>query len=58
MDKFSFISNADVNVIDDLYQQYLHDNDAVEFGWKKFFEGFEFGQQKFNGSSKNTNPIW
>ncbi len=54
MDKFSYISNADVNVIDDLYQQYLTDNDAVDFGWKKFFEGFELGQQKFNGNSKTT----
>lgn len=54
MDKFSYISNADVNVIDDLYQQYLTDQDAVDFGWRKFFEGFELGQQKFNGSSKTT----
>ena len=54
MDKFSYISNADVNVIDDLYQQYLTDQDAVDFGWKKFFEGFELGQQKFNGNSKTT----
>jgi 2-oxoglutarate dehydrogenase E1 component len=45
MDKFSYISNADVNVIDDLYQQYLKDQDSVDFGWKKFFEGFDMGQQ-------------
>lgn len=54
MDKFSYISNADVNVIDDIYQEYLKDNNAVEYGWKKFFEGFEMGQQKFNGNSKTT----
>ena len=54
MDKFSYISNADVNVIDDLYQQYLKDNDSVDFGWKKFFEGFDMGQQKFNGNSKGV----
>lgn len=54
MDKFSYVSNADVNVIDDLYQQYLQDQDSVDFGWKKFFEGFELGQQKFNGSSKSV----
>lgn len=52
MDKFSYISNADVNVIDSLYQQYIKDNDSVDFGWKKFFEGFELGHQKFNGSVK------
>jgi 2-oxoglutarate dehydrogenase E1 component len=54
MDKFSYISNADVNVIDSLYQQYLADENAVDFGWKKFFEGFEFGQQKFNGNAKTA----
>lgn len=54
MDKFSYVSNADVSVIDDLYQNYLRDNDSVDFGWKKFFEGFEMGQQKFNGNAKAT----
>lgn len=54
MDKFSYISNADVNVIDDIYQQYLKDTESVDFGWKKFFEGFEMGQQKFNGNSKGV----
>ena len=54
MDKFSYISNGDVNAIDDLYQQYLKDQDSVDFGWKKFFEGFDMGQQKFNGNSKGV----
>ncbi|MCX6185753.1 MAG: 2-oxoglutarate dehydrogenase E1 component, partial [Bacteroidetes bacterium] len=54
MDKFSYISNADVVAIDNLYQQYQEDADSVDFGWKKFFEGFEMGQQKFNGSSKSA----
>ncbi len=54
MDKFSYISNADVNAIDDLYQQYLTDNESVDFGWKKFFEGFELGQTKFDGNAKNA----
>jgi len=54
MDKFSYISNAEVSAIDDLYQQYLQNQDSVEYGWKKFFEGFELGQQKFNGSSKGA----
>jgi 2-oxoglutarate dehydrogenase E1 component len=54
MDKFSYVSNADVNVIDDLYQQYLKDSESVDFGWKKFFEGFEMGHQKFNGNAKSA----
>ncbi|MES2656205.1 MAG: 2-oxoglutarate dehydrogenase E1 component [Bacteroidota bacterium] len=54
MDKFSYVSNADVAAIDNLYQQYLNDNDSVDFGWKKFFEGFDLGQQKFS-SPNNTS---
>jgi 2-oxoglutarate dehydrogenase E1 component len=54
MDKFSYISNADVNAIDDLYKQYQADAESVDFGWKKFFEGFEMGQQRFNGNTKSV----
>jgi 2-oxoglutarate dehydrogenase E1 component len=54
MDKFSYIGNADVDTIEQLYQQYLHDSDTIDFGWKKFFEGFEFGHQKFNGSTRGV----
>src|SRR5437016_1681088 len=54
MDKFSYLSNADVDMIDNLYQQYLKDSETVDFGWKKFFEGFELGHQKFNGTSKGV----
>ena len=53
MDKFSYISNADVNVIDSMHQNWMQDPESVDFGWKKFFEGFEFGQTKFD--SKNSS---
>lgn len=53
MDAHSYLSNADVAAIDNLYQQYATDPDSVDFGWKKFFEGFELGSQK-NGSSSGT----
>ena len=36
----SYLSNADVNSIDDLYSQYQTQKDSVDFGWQKFFEGF------------------
>ncbi|MBC7426396.1 MAG: 2-oxoglutarate dehydrogenase E1 component, partial [Bacteroidia bacterium] len=42
----SYLSNADVNYIDDLYKQYQSDNESVDFGWRKFFEGFDLGQDK------------
>jgi 2-oxoglutarate dehydrogenase E1 component len=46
MDRFSYISNADVNVIDDLYQKYQSDPDSVDVSWQRFFEGFEFSIEK------------
>ncbi len=55
MDKLSYISNADVNAIENIYEQYLVNKDSVDFGWQKFFEGFEMGQQKFNGNNKTLN---
>lgn len=44
MDKFSFLGNADVNQIEDLYKQYLTNPEAVPESWARFFEGFEFAK--------------
>jgi len=49
MDKFSFIGNAGIELIDKMYQQYLDDENAVDSSWKHFFEGFEFARTQFNG---------
>jgi 2-oxoglutarate dehydrogenase E1 component len=57
MDKFSYISNADVVAIDHIYEQYLADNESVDYGWQKFFEGFEMGQQRFNGKSSGSTVL-
>lgn len=53
MDKYSYISNADVNYIDELYQSYKSDPESVDHSWRKFFEGFEFSQIKYgeNGAA-------
>ncbi|RFC54492.1 2-oxoglutarate dehydrogenase E1 component [Brumimicrobium aurantiacum] len=47
MDKVSYIGNADVNAIDELYNTYRKDPNSVDEGWRKFFEGFEFGQTNY-----------
>jgi 2-oxoglutarate dehydrogenase E1 component len=44
MDKLTYLSNADSSYIDGLYQAYKQDPNSIDFGWQKFFEGFEFGQ--------------
>ncbi len=48
MDKFSYVGNGDVNAVEDLYNQYRNDPESVDFGWQKFFEGFEFSKTSFD----------
>lgn len=50
MDKLTYLSNADSSYIDGLYQSYKADPNSVDFGWQKFFEGFQFGQQAEGGT--------
>ena len=56
MDKLTYLSNADSGYIDGLYQAYKADPNSVDFGWQKFFEGFEFGQGS-EGSTIDTDNI-
>lgn len=57
MDKFSYLGNADVSQIEELYQQFLNDPASMEKSWKEFFEGFEFARLNYstNGKSDKTN---
>jgi len=48
----TYLSNADVDAIDDLYLQYQKDPESVEFGWKKFFEGFDLAYNKTGTGSE------
>lgn len=44
MDNLSYLNGANAEYIESLYQSYLADPNSVEFGWQKFFEGFDFGR--------------
>lgn len=52
MDKYSYISNAHGDYIEELYQSYQVDPQSVDQSWQKFFEGFEFSQIKYDGNGK------
>lgn len=56
MDNLSYLSNADSAYIDSLYQSYKQDPQSVDFGWQKFFEGFDFGQQSESPGGENASP--
>jgi 2-oxoglutarate dehydrogenase E1 component len=47
MDKYSYISNADVGYVDQLYQNYKKDPSSVDLTWQKFFEGYDFSTQRY-----------
>jgi 2-oxoglutarate dehydrogenase E1 component len=42
MDNYSYIANAHAAYIDELYKSYQQDPESVDFGWRKFFEGYDF----------------
>ncbi len=60
MDKFSYIANADVEAIDNLYKAYQENPSSVDITWQKFFEGFDFSLAKYGESSgftKSSNQV-
>ncbi|MBL7811363.1 MAG: 2-oxoglutarate dehydrogenase E1 component [Bacteroidetes bacterium] len=46
----TYLLNADPAALENLYQQYTADKESVDFGWRKFFEGFDLGAHKFETS--------
>jgi len=47
MDKFSYIANAHVSYIDELYNSFKNDPDSIDQTWKEFFEGFDFALSNY-----------
>ena len=54
---YSYLSNADPGYIDQVYQQYLSDPDSVEYGWRKFFEGFDFARMQFGDQGQASGDV-
>ncbi|KJD31775.1 2-oxoglutarate dehydrogenase [Tamlana nanhaiensis] len=47
MDKYSFLNAAHTAFFAELYEQYLHNPDAVEPSWRAFFQGYDFGSENY-----------
>ena len=43
MDRLTYLNNGSAGYINSLYEAYQHDPESIEFGWQKFFEGFDLG---------------
>ena len=54
MDKFSYISNAHPEFIENLYNDFKIDPKSVDEEFKKFFEGFEFASQNYKEVASGT----
>ncbi|MEQ9465978.1 MAG: 2-oxoglutarate dehydrogenase E1 component [Ekhidna sp.] len=54
MDKYSYIANAHGNYLDELFKAYKDNPNSIDESWKKFFEGFEFAQEKYGENGVAT----
>ena len=57
MDKYSYLSNAEINSVEELYKLYLGDENAVTESWRKFFEGFEFARKNFDDGGEIPSNV-
>ncbi len=57
MDKHSYINNADPEWIEQQYEKYRQNPDAVEDSWKHFFKGFDFGRKDYTSVQKDKLKI-
>ena len=48
MDRFSFLNTVHTGFIEELYQQYLKNPDAVEPSWKSFFQGYDLANSDYS----------
>ena len=46
-DQYSYLSNADSGYVESIYREYLADPESVDYGWRKFFEGFDFAKANY-----------
>jgi len=57
MADYSYVFSAHPAYIDKIYQRYLDDASSVEDGWRSFFQGFEFSQNKNGRAASATLSV-
>ena len=50
MDKHTYLGNTSSEFLEEEYSKYKKNPESVEFGWRKFFEGFEFSNEDYAGN--------
>ncbi|HLG02641.1 MAG TPA: 2-oxoglutarate dehydrogenase E1 component, partial [Bacteroidia bacterium] len=47
MDQLSYLGNAEIGAVEQIYRQYLSDKTSVDPSWQQFFAGFEFARNNY-----------
>ncbi len=56
MDKFTYIANAHVAYLDEMYAAYKNDPSSIDPTWKEFFDGFDFAVTHYGEGSVPSSP--
>ncbi|NVN94405.1 MAG: 2-oxoglutarate dehydrogenase E1 component [Bacteroidetes bacterium] len=56
MDANSYLSNIDLQQIEELYRIYKTKPESIDYGWQKFFEGFDFSKADFSENQSEEYP--
>ena len=51
MDTYSYLSNIEINQLEELYRLYKKNPSEIDHSWQKFFEGFEFSKTDFSDNN-------
>lgn len=54
---YSYLSNAHPEFIDSQYQMYRENPESVDYGWQKFFEGFDFANSTHPEGSIDSGNV-
>ena len=54
MKDYSYIFKAHSTYIDKMYEQYKTNPEALDSGWRVFFQGFDFGEDENNVASASA----
>ena len=55
MDKYSYLSNATPEFIENLYRDFKSNPDSVDSDYRKFFEGFDLASRDYSGKSSGIS---
>ena len=55
MDRLNYINSGNAAYINTLYEAYKQEPGSVDFGWQKFFEGFDFGKDNQDSVNLSTD---